>query len=43
MGNQMFEYAFARALSLRGGMDIFIDTAGLNPKNIQVSRSTALK
>lgn len=32
MGNQMFEYAFARALSLRGGMDIFIDTAGLNPK-----------
>ena len=32
MGNQMFEYAFARALSLRGGMDLFIDTAGLNPK-----------
>ena len=32
MGNQMFEYAFACALSLRGGMDIFIDTAGLNPK-----------
>ena len=32
MGNQMFEYAFARALSLRNGMELYLDACALDPK-----------
>lgn len=32
MGNQMFEYAFARALSLRSGMELYLDPCALDPK-----------
>ena len=32
LGNQMFQYAFGRALSMRGGMELYLDTSPLNPK-----------
>lgn len=32
MGNQMFEYAYARALTLRKGMELYLDTCALDPK-----------
>jgi len=32
LGNQMFQYAFGRALSKRSGMDLYFDPAPLNPK-----------
>ena len=32
LGNQMFQYAFGRALSLRNGSKLFLDLSTLNPK-----------
>lgn len=32
LGNQMFQYAFGRALSMRSGMELYLDTSPLNPK-----------
>lgn len=32
LGNQMFQYAFGRALSLRGGMGLYFDPSPLNSK-----------
>lgn len=32
LGNQMFQYAFGRALSMRSGMELYLDPSPLNPK-----------
>ena len=32
LGNQMFQYAFGRALSLRNNSDLYLDVSALNPK-----------
>lgn len=32
LGNQMFQYAFGRALSKRSGMDLYFDPSPLNPQ-----------